>query len=223
MDISNIESLIGYEFSDKQILITAFTHSSYSNEQKVQSNEMLEFLGDSILSLVVSEFLYQNAKADWNEKNLSEKRASIVNKTALARAVDELKIIDFLLCGVGETRSNPVKSEATKCDLFEAVTGAVFLDGGIDEARDFIFRSIGANMVHVLKNKTDNYVGMLLEHTLKQKKDIFKYSEITENNDNFFLVEVVLDEKVLSKAKARSKSEAERLAAKTACSKLALI
>ena len=223
MDIAKIQNLIGYEFGDKEILITAFTHSSFSNENKVQSNEMLEFLGDSVLSLVVAEFLYQNAKPLWKEKDLSEKRASVVNKTPLAHAVNELNIIDFLRCGVGETRSNPVKSESTKCDLFEAVTGAIFLDGGIDEARDFIFRTLGANMVQVLKNKTDNYVGVLLEHTLKQKKDIFRYTEIVENNDNFFLVEVLIDKKVLAKAKARSKSEAEKVSAKIACDKLGLI
>ncbi|HEY8390439.1 MAG TPA: ribonuclease III [Clostridia bacterium] len=223
MDISKIQSLIGYEFNDKEILITAFTHSSYSNERKVPSNEMLEFLGDSVLSLVVAEFLYQNAKEGWKEKHLSEKRASIVNKTPLAKAVDELNIIDFLRCGVGETRSNPVKSEATKCDLFEAVTGAIFLDGGLEEARDFIFRSLGANMAQALKNKTDNYVGLLLEHTLQQKKDIFKYSEIVENNKNLFLVEVVINQKVLARAKAKSKNEAEKLSAKIACEKLGLI
>lgn len=223
MDITKIQNIIGYEFGDHERLITAFTHSSYSNEQKVQSNEMLEFLGDSVLSLVVAEFLYQNAKPSWKEKDLSEKRASVVNKIPLARAVDELNIIDFLRCGVGETRSNPVKSESTKSDLFEAVAGAIFLDGGIDEARDFIFRTLGGNIVHVLKNKTDNYVGVLLEHTLKQKKDIFKYSEVVENNDNLFLVEVLIEQKVLAKAKAKSKNEAEKLSAKIACDKLGLI
>lgn len=223
MDITKIQNIIGYEFGDHERLITAFTHSSYSNEQKVQSNEMLEFLGDSVLSLVVAEFLFQNAKPSWKEKDLSEKRASVVNKIPLARAVDELNIIDFLRCGVGETRSNPVKSESTKSDLFEAVAGAIFLDGGIDEARDFIFRTLGGNIVHVLKNKTDNYVGVLLEHTLKQKKDIFKYSEVVENNDNLFLVEVLIEQKVLAKAKAKSKNEAEKLSAKIACDKLGLI
>ncbi|HEY8424039.1 MAG TPA: ribonuclease III [Clostridia bacterium] len=222
MDIQKIQKLIGYEFKNKELLITAFTHSSYSNEHRVQSNEMLEFLGDSVLSLVVSEFLYQNANSNWKEKELSEKRALIVNKTPLAKAIDENCLIGFLRCGVGETRSNPDKSEATKCDLYEAVVGAIFLDGGIQAAKDFIYKTLGGNMRQALKAKTDNYVGLLLEHTLLQKKDIFRYSQI-DNGQPMFLVEVVFNDKILSKAIAKSKSQAEKIAAKAACEQLGLL
>ncbi|HHW89601.1 MAG TPA: ribonuclease III [Clostridiales bacterium] len=222
MDIAKIQNLIGYEFNNKELLITAFTHSSYSNENQVQSNEMLEFLGDSVLSLAVSEYLYQNANFNWKEKDLSEKRALIVNKTPLAKALDKTSLIDFLRCGVGETRSNPTKSEATKCDLYEAIVGAIFLDGGMRAAKAFIHKTLGANMAQALKAKTGNYVGLLLEHTLTQKKDIFRYTQ-TQQDQPMFLVEVVLDQKILSKAQAKSKAQAEKLAAKAACVKLGLI
>jgi ribonuclease-3 len=223
MDIAKIQNLIGYEFNNKEFLITAFTHSSYSNEHQVQSNEMLEFLGDSVLSLAVSEYLYQNADSNWKEKDLSEKRALIVNKTPLAKAIDKKKgLIGFLRCGVGEARSNPTKSEATKCDLYEAIVGAIFLDGGMQAAKAFIHRTLGANMAQALKAKTGNYVGLLLEHTLLQKKDIFRYAQ-TNQDQPMFLVEVVLDQKTLSKAQAKSKAQAEKLAAKAACVKLGLL
>ena len=187
MDIAKIQNLIGYEFKNKSLLITAFTHSSYSNEHNVPSNEMLEFLGDSVLSLVISEYLYQNANSNWKEKDLSEKRAIIVNKTPLAKALDKSALIGFLRCGVGEARSNPTKSEATKCDLYEAIVGAIFLDGGMPAAKKFIYKTLSTNMKQALKIKTDNYVGLLLEHSLKQKKDIFRYTQIQQDRPLFLL------------------------------------
>jgi ribonuclease-3 len=222
MDISTIQERLGYKFKNKELLITAFTHSSFSNERNVQSNETLEFLGDSVVSLVVSEFLYQNANSNWKEKELSEKRAYIVNKTPLANAMDELGLIGFLRCGVGETRSNPSKSEATKCDLYEAIVGAIFLDGGMQAAKNFIHKTLGGNMLQALKAKTDNYVGLLLERTLSQKKDIFKYTQIGQDQP-VFTVEVVIDQKTLSQASAKSKSQAEKMAAKAACERLGLL
>lgn len=222
MDTAKIQERLSYSFKNKELLVTAFTHSSYSNEHNVQSNEMLEFLGDSVLSLVVSEFLYQNANSNWKEKELSEKRAYIVNKTPLAKALDELGLIGFLRCGVGETRSNPLKSEATKCDLYEAVVGAIFLDGGMTAAKEFIYRTLGENMAQALKAKTDNYVGLLLEHTLAQKKDIFRYAQIGQDQP-MFRVEVVLDNKTVSSASDKNKSKAEKMAAKAACELLGLV
>lgn len=224
MEITEIEKRINYSFNDKLLLVTAFTHSSYANENNITSNEMLEFLGDSVLSLTVSEFLFNNAHSSWQEKDLSEKRAQIVSKTPLAKAVDRLKIMDYLRCGVGESRSNPVKPESMRGDLFEAVTGAIFIDGGIEKAKTFVFKVLGNTMTEVTKAKTtENFVGKLLEHTLKSKKQIFKYTEIKDGEKTEFLAEAVIDGKVLGSAQAASKTYAEKIAAREACGNLGLI
>lgn len=224
MKIYEIEKKINYTFKDKQLLVRAFTHSSYAYEKKITSNEMLEFLGDSVLSLIISSHLYKHAKSNWREKDLSEKRASVVSKEPLARAVDKLDIIQYLLCGVGESRSNPVKSDAIKGDLFEAVTGAIFLDSNsLEITQNFILTNLKDALSHALKTKTDNYVGKLLEYTLKPKKEVFFCKDNSQNNKPNFYVEVVINGKVLANASGKSKTEAERQAAKAVCEKLGLL
>ena len=123
-----IQSKIGYVFENQSLLKLAFTHSSYANENRVQSNEKLEFLGDSILNFCIAEYLFRKGGGD--EGTLSVMRSKIVSEPPLARAVEGLDITQYLICGIGEERNNPHKSDAVMADLFEAVIGAVYLDSG---------------------------------------------------------------------------------------------
>ncbi len=136
-----IQSKIDYVFENQSLLKLAFTHSSYANENKVASNEKLEFLGDSILNFCIAEYLFRKGGGD--EGILSVMRSKIVSEPPLARCVETLGITQFLICGVGEQRNNPHKSDAVMADLFEAVVGAIYLDSGdIRACEAFILRHL---------------------------------------------------------------------------------
>lgn len=147
-----IQAKIGYEFEDPSLLKLAFTHSSYANENKTASNEKLEFLGDSILNFCIAEYLFRRGGGD--EGTLSVMRSKIVSEPPLARCVESLDITRHLICGVGEERNNPHKSDAVMADLFEAVVGAIYLDSGrMAEAEKFILHHLSGAISEALCGK----------------------------------------------------------------------
>lgn len=130
-----IEKRIGYEFKDKSLVEAAFTHASYVNEHRGVANERLEFLGDCVLDFLVGVELFRNAP-DAGEGELTARRASVVSREPLARLVREYGFLELLRVGAGVDRSEfDIK---TVSDLYEAVLGAVYLDGGLDAARKFL-------------------------------------------------------------------------------------
>lgn len=138
------EKNIGYEFTTIQFLTEALTHSSYANEHKkskFKDNERLEFLGDAILDLVVSDFLYKKHK-DLPEGDLSKLRASIVCEAFLIKAAKEIHLGEFLRLGKGEEMTGGRERTSILADAFEAVIGAIYLDGGLDHAQKFIHKFI---------------------------------------------------------------------------------
>lgn len=156
---AEVERKIGYTFHNKELLKTAFTHSTYSNSVGVESNERMEFLGDSVLQLAVTEWLYFGDK-NANEGKLTAKRQKLVCKDALDSAVDGLGIWEHLL-SVGSEYN--VKGKA-KSSLFEAVTAAIYLDGGYNEAKNFILRH--GNLRFDVR--TENHIGALKEFLEKR-------------------------------------------------------
>ena len=166
-DIESIEKKIGYRFDDKSLLKLAFTHSSYANENKVASNEKLEFLGDSILNFCVADYLFR--KGGGNEGTLSVMRSKIVSEPPIARCVDGLDIIGHLACGVGESH-NQNKSDAVKADLFEAVVGAVYLDcDDIAVCQSFIIKHLGTAVNDALAGKQPlKYTFRIIEKKAKK-------------------------------------------------------
>jgi len=138
-DVSKIESIIGYKFKDKNLIRTAFTHSSYANEHKAKSYERLEFLGDSVLGFVVTTKLYKSYSL--TEGNLSKFRQKLVSEEPLAFIVEELGLDKFILKGKGESR-NKVDSKAIKADIFEAICAAICLDGGLEPAEKFVLKNL---------------------------------------------------------------------------------
>lgn len=134
----NIEDIIGYTFHDLELLVTALTHKSYANERKinkVESYERSEFLGDAILEFVVSEYLYKNYP-DYPEGKLTKLRASLVCEFTLSQISKELKFGHYVLLSRGEDLTGGRNRNSIMCDLFEAVLGAIYLDGGLDEAKN---------------------------------------------------------------------------------------
>ncbi|MCH5351230.1 MAG: ribonuclease III [Clostridiales bacterium] len=132
------EKALGYRFSDEKLLAAAFTHSSYVNEHGGESNERLEFLGDCVLNFIVGVRLY-NADKSAAEGSLSSRRASLVSRAPLARIVDSLGVMDMLEVGAGVNKSD--FSVKARSDLYEAVIGAIYLDGGLKECERFLDRT----------------------------------------------------------------------------------
>ncbi|MBQ9790353.1 MAG: ribonuclease III [Clostridia bacterium] len=138
-DYEKVEKIIGIKFKDKKLLQTAFTHSSFANEHKVESNERLEFLGDSVLGVAVTMKLFKDFSL--SEGDLSKFRQKLVSEEPLAFVVEELGLDGFILKGKGESK-NKVDSKAIKADLFEAIVGAICLDSGFEASQRFVLKML---------------------------------------------------------------------------------
>ena len=152
-----IEEALGYTFQDKQLLLTAFTHSSYAYQHGVESNERLEFLGDAVLQLAVTEMLLLTSKED--EGKLTELRKQYVSKPALEQAEKRVDLMRFLRYSGGE---NNVGGK-TRSNLFEAVIGAIYLDGGLEAAKQFL-------RTHLSEIASENHKTVLQEYVQEREK-----------------------------------------------------
>jgi ribonuclease-3 len=149
-DIKVFQKEIGYRFSDEKLLLQALTHSSYANEKhmkKRSDNERLEFLGDAVLEIISSEFLYNNYPR-LPEGELTKLRASIVCEPTLADCTKELHLGDYLRLGRGEDLTGGRERKSILSDALEAVIGAIYLDGGFANAKDFVMRYILTDIEH---------------------------------------------------------------------------
>ena len=148
--VAELEQLIGYHFHNKELLLQALTHSSFSNEQKIlkQKNyERLEFLGDAVLELVSSQYLFEEMP-DKSEGDLTKMRSSLVCEPSLAYCAKELRLGDFIRLGKGEEATGGRKRDSIRSDVMEAIIGAIYLDGGFEEARTFVLRFILSDLEH---------------------------------------------------------------------------
>ena len=219
------EANIGYTFKNKEILAEALTHSSYANEHKnnkFKDNERLEFLGDAILDLVVSDFLYRKHE-DLPEGDLSKLRASIVCEAFLIMAAKEINLGEFMLLGKGEEMTGGRERTSVLADAFEAVIGAIYLDSGLDDAKDFINQFIISFMESLSSNKKiEDYKTNLQEKIQKISKKPLSYAVLREegpDHDKYFVVEVKHDGQVLGQGSGKTKKEAEQKAAYEALQK----
>ncbi len=211
---NEIESIIGYNFRDKDLLETAFTHSSYTNEHHVENNEKLEFLGDSILNFIIAELLYLTSLED--EGAMSISRASIVSRVPLAMAIDRLGLLKYLKIGVGVSK-NKNFSTKFRSNLFEAILGAIYLDGGMESAKRFVYNHLGQDITNT---SIMDYKSRLQE--IKQEKfNDMKLEYVTiDNGRKEFVSKVYLGGEILGEGKGKRKKIAEREAAKIAIKKL---
>lgn len=218
--IKDLETAIGYRFSDLTLLQNALSHSSYANERyhdSLKSNERLEFLGDSILGMIVAEHLYRNFP-NRPEGELTRMRADMVCEQALAVIAEKIRLGDHLLLGHGETQSGGKKRASILADAVESVIAACFLDGGMDAARAFVERFVLCD-VPVTKLHNVDYKTALQELVQKKKNQVLEYRLIGESgpdHDKQFQVEVLLNGKVVGQGIGRSKKRAEQDAARGA-------
>ena len=149
--LKELQQKIDYQFKDENLLFTAVTHSSYANEHKlhkIHHNERLEFLGDAVLEIVTSDFLYHE-HTDVPEGELTRVRASIVCEQTLAFCTRALNLGDYLFLGKGEDQTGGRKRKSILSDAFEAIIGAIYLDGGFANAKEFIHRFVLNNVEHM--------------------------------------------------------------------------
>ncbi len=223
--LQSIEKSIGYHFTDQSKLIRAFVHSSFINEYKEQAlrhNERLEFLGDSVLNLIVTEYLFCNFP-DVTEGELSTLRSHIVSASSCIKFIQKLKIEQHLLVGRGEQLNAGRGKTSIMADLFEAILGAIYLDGGLEKTRSFFFAHF-ADMLHAMLQKPQaNFKALLQEQLQKSKRQIPQYLVLEESgpdHEKLFKIGVYLNEELIGEGSGTSKKEAEQLAASDALMKL---
>ncbi len=217
-DLSVFEEKIGYSFKNKILLRTALTHTSYAYEHKTKSNERLEYLGDSILEFVSSEYLFENYD-NLSEGEMTKVRASAVCEDSLFEIAKEHNFSDFLYLGKSEKAMNTNK-KAILADSVEAVIAAIYLDSNIIEAKRFILDNIKDKIEFASKNVgLKDYKTVLQEKLQENGEVIIKYLIINEegpDHNKTFTAEVSCDGKVLASGTGRSKKSAEMEAARKA-------
>ena len=222
--IKDLEAAIGYRFQNITLLQNALTHSSYANERwhnSLKSNERLEFLGDSILGMVVAEYLYKNFP-DRPEGELTRMRADMVCEKALARVANQIGLGEHLLLGKGEELGGGRNRDSILADAVESVIAASFLDGGMAAARSFIEKFILVE-VPVRKMHNADYKTALQELIQQKKNQTLSYALVGESgpdHDKRFKVEVSLNGRVIGTGTGSSKKRAEQMAAQSALENL---
>jgi ribonuclease-3 len=222
-DYHLLEEKIEYEFQEKELLINALTHTSFANEhkaQKVSDNERLEFLGDAVLEMVSSEFLYKHMKK-MSEGEMSKLRASLVCEPTLALDAQEIELPEFIYLGKGEEATGGRTRASIVSDALEALIGAIFLDGGIEAAKDFIYRVVlndidKKRMFHDSKTILQERIDAVKSGTLSYK--IIKESG-PDHNKTFEAV-AMLNDRVIGQGTGQNKKTAEQQAAYQALKQL---
>ena len=220
--IKDFQNTIGYNFQSEGLLRQALTHSSYANEKhmkKLSDNERLEFLGDAVLELVSSDFLYKNYQK-LPEGELTKLRASIVCEPTLALCAKELHLGDYLLLGKGEDQTGGRERKSILSDALEAVIGAIYLDGGFANAKEFVLKYIMTDIEHkqlFYDSKT------ILQEVVQGEHESLQYvmtEESGPDHNKSFTVEAHIDNVCLGVGSGHTKKAAEQEAAYRALLKI---
>lgn len=214
------EKKLGYTFKNKNLLINALTHSSYANEARngITSNERLEFLGDSVLSIIVSDYLFKQF-SNIPEGELTKLRASLVCEKSLCAFSREIGMGEYLRLGKGEDKGGGRERDSILADAFEAVLAAMYLDGGIEVCRKHVMRFVLPELQHTDDEVFKDYKTALQEIIQRNPEESVTYiltDEFGPDHDKVFTVEVHLNSNVIGTGKGKSKKQAEQSAAKQA-------
>ena len=209
-DKNSVEKILNYKFKDAKLAKTAFVHSSYANENSIESNERLEYLGDAVLEFVVSDMLYK--KFNLPEGELTKYRASLVSETTLAAIVELFGLDKFLLRGKGEAKSQV--SSSTMCDLFEAVVGAMYLDGGIDAVKKFVDMTHESLVKNLEINGLEDNAKSHLQEMLKGQRIVYQTTKSGQDHSPTYKSTVFIGGQKLGFGEAKNKRNAEQIAAK---------
>ncbi|NMA34026.1 MAG: ribonuclease III [Clostridiaceae bacterium] len=220
--LKELEKETGYTFKDPGNLVLALTHSSYANEKKaagLKSNERLEFLGDSVLNIVTSDYIYRNYP-ELHEGEMTRTRAAVVCEASLMRCAERIRLGEYLFLGKGEENTGGRTRSSILSDAFEALIGAIYIDGGISAARRFILRYMEDIYQDIdRQNEFRDYKTMFQEIIQKQSDQKIHYRILDESgpdHDKTFTAQVLVGNEPYGEGKGRSKKEAEQNAAKDA-------
>ena len=223
MDINKIEESIGYKFKNKDLLINALTHTSYAHENNKESNEKLEFLGDSILEFVSSKYIY-NKYPNLQEGEMTKVRATVVCEESLYKIAKSHGFGEFLFLGRSEVKTGGKNRPAILADSVEAVIAAIYLDGGLQEADKFIIENLDKEIEKATKHVGDKDYKTVLQEKLQEHGEVkIEYEIINEtgpDHDKYFEAQVKCNGKILAQGKGKSKKEANMHAAKKALENL---
>lgn len=219
MQFEEIEKNIGYIFKNKELLRTALTHTSYANVHSVESNEKLEYLGDSILEFITSNYLFSNFKG-LAEGEMTKVRATVVCEESLFNIAMKLGFSEYLIVGKGEQSKEGVKNKAILADSVEAVIAAIYLDSNLQNAEKFIIENLKDAIEYESKHVGIKDYKTVLQEKLQEHGNVkIEYKIILEkgpDHDKYFVAEVLCNNKVLAEGSGKSKKNAEMQAAKNA-------
>ncbi|MBI2609611.1 ribonuclease III [Candidatus Giovannonibacteria bacterium] len=218
-DLSEFEEKINFKFKDARLLKEAFTHRSYLNENPswdVGQNERLEFLGDAVLELIVTEHLYK-IFPDKPEGELTSFRAALVNANMLSEVARELGMNDFILLSRGEAKDVGRARQYILANAFEALIGAIYLDQGYEVSKDFIEKSLLTKMQEVLEKKLFRDAKSLFQERAQEISGVTPTYEVLKewgpDHNKHFVVGVYIGEKLIGEGEGPSKQEAQQQAA----------
>jgi len=220
-NFSKIEKKLDIKFKDKNLLMQAFCHRSYLNENPkcdLENNERLEFLGDAVLELVVTEYLYKNYKE--SEGQLTNWRAALVNSQSLAEIAEELGFNDYILLSRGEAKDTGKARQSILANAFEAFLGALYLDQGLRAVRNFINKYLIKKLSYIVENglfrDAKSFFQEIAQKEIKITPEYKVLEEAGPDHAKEFTIGVFLGDKLIAKGKGSSKQEAEEKAAQNA-------
>lgn len=221
-----IEKKLGYSFKNRSYLALAFVHRSFVNENRDidAHNERLEFLGDSVLGVIIADYLYRHLPTT-PEGDLSYLRSRLVEASSCVHYVSKLNVEKHLLLGKGERMNDGRGRESILSDLFEAIIGAIFLDGGLEAAKDFLFNNFSEDVERILKTPLNNWKAMLQDYCQKIHHNTPIYSVLEESgpdHSKIFRIAVTINGETMGMGVGASKKEAQQNAAAEAFQKLPL-
>jgi ribonuclease-3 len=224
--IQQLELNIGYVYRNKMNAFQAITHSSYAYEHRpeaISSNERLEFLGDSVLNFIITNRLYKEA-SDMPEGEMSKLRASVVSEASLSNCARQLKLGEVLLLGKGEELMGGRQRSSILADAMEAIIGSIYLDGGLEAAKNFVDEFLHENYMKALQgNLFSDFKTKLQEEVQKKGNYTIQYTVVDEkgpDHNKVFTTTVSVNGSVLGEGTGRTKKEAEQNAAGNALEKL---
>ncbi len=223
MELVNLEKDIGYRFNNKKILMQALTHTSYAYENKVESNEKFEFLGDSILEFISSDYIY-HVYPKLKEGEMTKVRATVVCGDNLCKVAKKHNISEYLFLGKSERLTGGKNRTAILEDTIEALIAAIYIDGGIEPAKKFIIENLKQEIEDATKHVGVKDYKTVLQEELQKNGDVkIEYEIIKESgpdHDKSFVAQVKLNGKVLAKGEGKSKKQAHMQAAQKALNEL---
>lgn len=227
LNLAEIESKLGLQFKNKNLLLLSFVHRSYWNENQSElreHNERLEFLGDSVLGLILAEYLYTELPAI-DEGGLSHLKARLVEASSCVNYVTKLAIGDYVLLGKGERLNKGRGRESILADLFEAIMGAIYLDIGYEGAKNFFFKHFLEEVKQTIAHPHANWKALLQDYAQKKYQFPPLYEVLEESgpsHEKIFKIAVFINQEKVGEGEGSSKKEAQAKAACDACVRLGL-